>query len=460
MKDKIIDELFAKIQVLEGRLVDQEQRYVKVIKLLEQKIVRLEDELAKYQTPKTSQNSSKPPSQDFVKIRRTQSLRKSSGLKPGAQPGHTGTTLERTQTPDVFVDHKPKACSQCGCDLSNHQTRLSGSYQMVDIPEIQPIWTEHQYFETVCSCGHQNSEQAPSRGAVYGPRIQAYVSYLSVEHYMPYSRISQLLKESFGLRVSEGTIDSMLKKMGQRSTQVHENIRKKVERNGVVGSDETGFRVNGKLHWVWTWQSSEATYLSVSQNRGQQAVEENFPDGFETSLLVHDRLAAQVNTNAQGHQICIAHLLRELRYIQEIAPKNEWAAQLTDLFQETIHLEKELGSDERERQLMKFDAESALEVALSQEAYGVEARRLQRSLTKNRDKLWHYITELEVPSTNNSSERALRNIKVKQKVSTSMRTLRGAQIFCKLRSISETCKKQGKSFFNALLNIGLHPQPG
>lgn len=72
------------------------------------------------------------------------------------------------------------------------------------------------------------------------------MSCLSVEHYMPYSRISQLLKESFGLKISEGTIDSMLKKMGQRSTQVHENIRKKVERNGVVGSDETGFRVNGK----------------------------------------------------------------------------------------------------------------------------------------------------------------------------------------------------------------------
>ena len=172
---------------------------------------------------------------------------------------------------------------------------------------------------------------------------------------------------------------------------------------------------------------------------------------------MHDRLAAQINTEAGDYQFCMAHILRELKYIQEIAPENNWSRKLESLLEETIHLEKELGHDFSERRLMKLDAETALEKLLESPAHGEVAERLKKSLIKHRDKLWHYIENPEVPATNNASERALRNVKVNQKVSTSMRTLSGAEIFCKLRSIADTYKKQGTSFFKVLSQFALHP---
>ena len=142
----------------------------------------------------------------------------------------------------------------------------------------------------------------------------------------------------------------------------------------------------------------------------------------------------------------MAYLLRELNYIQENAPENIWATHLKNLLKETIHFEKELGDDYAQRAWMKEETKVAFNKLIQLEAYGETAKRLKKSLLRHDDKLWHYIEQQAVPSTNNASERALRNVKVKQKVSTAMRTLLGTEIFCKLRSIAETCKNRGLLF--------------
>lgn len=418
--------------------------------VLHKRIEELEEQIKKLSTKKTSKNSSNPPSQDKGKVERTQSLRKSSGLSSGGQPGHKGSTLELTSKPDVIVKHKSENCQKCGKELSDKAGRLSKFYQVVDIPEMKPIWTEHQDIETKCDCGHRNREELPGRGVNYGARVKAFISYLSVQHYTPVRRIAEILEEIYGLKMSEGTIVNILKEVGNQSTPIYEQLRKEVEKSEVVGSDETGFRVNGELYWVWTWQSEDATFLDVNKSRGRQTVEKNYPEGFERSVLVHDRLAAQTNTKAGEHQFCMAHILRELKYIQEIASENVWARELESLIRETISEGKELGDDYKERIQMKSEAEEALKKILEYPPQGEVAERLQKALRKNEDKLWQYIENEKVPATNNASERAIRNIRVKQKVSTSMRTVLGAEIFCKLRSIAETCKKRKTSFFQAL----------
>lgn len=56
-------------------------------------------------------------------------------------------------------------------------------------------------------------------------------------------------------------------------------------------------------------------------------------------------------------------------------------------------------------------------------------------------------------SCDNASERGIRKIKVKQKVSGCFRTDDGADIFAKIHSIAETAKKNGNSKFEAILAI-------
>ncbi len=65
---------------------------------------------------KDSHNSGKPPSSDGL-ARKTKSLRKRSGKKPGGQLGHRGETLHLVATPDVVVEHRPAVCSACQAPL-------------------------------------------------------------------------------------------------------------------------------------------------------------------------------------------------------------------------------------------------------------------------------------------------------------------------------------------------------
>ena len=89
----------------------------------------LKQELEKYSTPKNSGNSSKPPSSDLPKLKKTQSLRTPSGKKAGGQPGHEGTTLKMSGTPDTIQQHSPNYCTCCGEDLSHYQAHFIGHRQ-------------------------------------------------------------------------------------------------------------------------------------------------------------------------------------------------------------------------------------------------------------------------------------------------------------------------------------------
>ena len=78
---------------------------------------------------------------------------------------------------------------------------------------------------------------------------------------------------------------------------------------------------------------------------------------------------------------------------------------------------------------------------------------LKKGLVKCRDYIFTFLTNPEVPYDNNASERVVRKIKVKQKVSGCFRTDDGADIFMKLHSIAETAIKNGNSKFKALLAV-------
>ena len=77
----------------------------------------------------------------------------------------------------------------------------------------------------------------------------------------------------------------------------------------------------------------------------------------------------------------------------------------------------------------------------------------QRGILKVKDYLFTFLSNPSVPYENNASERGVRKIKIKQKVSGCFRTDSGADDFAKLHSIAETAMKNGNSKFNAILAV-------
>lgn len=446
--------IFVKTKVLDAKdkqikdLTNLVHTLISQIDILQKRVVYLEGELAKYKTPKNSRNSSVPPSKDENRPVKTQSLRKSSGKKSGGQPGHKGHNLEMSATPDQVIEHIPDFCNNCGNDLSLVQPTLCLKRQVIDLPPIPKVeCIEHRAYAKTCQCGHCTEGQLPAHlkaPVQYGNNIEALVGYLHARQYLPYQRLSEALSTCFGVKISQGSIDNMLQRLSEKAQGVYDRIHQKISEALVVGSDETGAKVNGKKHWIWAWQTPDYNYISVSPSRGYLTIKEEFPDGLPNAVLCHDAWKPHFQMQTRDHQLCIAHLLRDLEFLEK-RYQHPWPIECKTLFYDCLELKRVLLPDQYDKECSQRDALEERMDRLLETAIDPKHKELvtfSKRLIKYRQHLLVFLYQQQVPADNNGSERAIRNVKVKQKVSGQFRSFEGAKVFVTLRSVIDTLIKQ------------------
>ena len=424
-----------------------------IVESLTKTVQILQDEVASLKKTKNSNNSSLPPSHDLFK-HKNQSLREKSNKKTGGQKGHKGRTLEMSSNPDNIIIHKPQSqCPQCG--KNNNKLWLKAKRQVVDIPEIKSYITEHQVYSVQCDCGHVDCGAFPkavSAPVQYGNNIVALTAYLSSRQYIPYARLSELLKSMTNISMSEGTIFNILNKAANSVLPLYNAIKDEVENSTVIGGDESGVKVKNEKYWAWTWQTIKATYIVISKSRGFITISNNFPNGFPNATYVSDSLSAQLKTLASEHQLCLAHLLRELNYFNEIY-NCKWSIEMKALLKKAIALKKKMRPEQYLEPFEERDSILHTFEMLIKEAIPDNCPKIlpfAKRLKKRRNQIFTFLFYQEVPFDNNGSERAIRNVKVKQKVSGSFRSERGAEIFAILRSVFDTINKKGGNPFESM----------
>lgn len=409
---------------------------------------------------KNSQNSSIPPSTEIIPPKRTKSLRKSTGRKSGGQLGHKGHNLKMVSTPDIIVKHKPDFCSGCGSNLSNTPSELVGKRQLIDIADIKFVTTEQQVYSRVCTCGQTNQgcfSQNANGPIGYGEKIESFVAYFHARHYLPVDRMREVFNDIFGLSLSTGGICHLLNRFAKKSAPVYELIKQKLTESNQVGSDETGCKINGDLQWFWTWQSPSLTYITHSANRGGDTISSHFPKGFPKSILVHDAWKPHLNTTAKKHQLCTAHLIRELNYLMELYKDDSWAKDFSRLLDQSLRLKYEMQEDDYKENKERDQIISTFKKMLLEppEAEHKKAYTFYKRIVKNEEYIFTFLYESSVPPDNNASERAIRNIKVKQKISGQFKASQGAMNFAIIRSVIDTTLKNTQNVLDALKTIAI-----
>ena len=191
--------------------------------------------------------------------------------------------------------------------------------------------------------------------------------------------------------------------------------------------------------------------MASHKNRGQAAIDAEFPDGLKRSILVTDRHSSYFNMDVKGHQLCFAHLIRNLNYLCELDTNQTWSNQLLELLRDTIHQRKTLAWVDIDRHNIMSRLDRLLEEPL--EHLDKQFGRMQRSLRKLKDAVFTFLHNQNVHYENNASERAIRKTKIKMKVSQFFKSENGADAFAILHSIMDTAKKNNQSPFLALRTI-------
>ena len=259
-----------------------------------------------------------------------------------------------------------------------------------------------------------------------------------------------------GLAMALCSVSNMLNSMRKFSKEPYEMIRQKVAGGKVAGADETGVNVSGRNNWLWTFQNSVATYLAFDSSRSHGAITDNFtPKELEGKVWVTDRWPAYFmgDVGMEDHQICIAHLLRNLTYTMQAFPDDEWSLDMLDLLRDSVHHRNQgdTGLEVRTKMEKRLDELLARPpIYTKTDGSDTELDKLKKGIAKHRDYIFTFLTNPAVPPTNNDSEKALRPAKTKLKVSGCFRTQAGAQNYATVASVIQTAVKNGQNPFEVL----------
>ena len=422
-----------------------------------------------------SNNSSKPPSSDGYQKPNPKSLRGMSDKKSGGQPGHKAHWLEMNDYPDHVMIHEVLFCEECHSDLSEVPVLSEDKRQVFDII-VRMVTTEHRIQMKVCSnphCRHRNQSAYPEgvdHKTQYGPQTKGLFSYLHIQQLLPLNRIAEMVHALTDHTVSEGTIIRANQELHAKLEPEEQKIKAHLLESPVLHSDESGVRVNKKLHWLHTACTSSFTYYTVHKNRGKEAMDAAGLLPVYNGTNMHDGLKAY-NGYTCKQALCNEHHHRELNAVTE-NDKQPWAQQMIDLLyaikkrkEELIQIgchvmepEERAAFEDRYRVLVKvgFAENPPLPPPPQKKRGPVKQSKTQNLLDRlntKRDAVLAFMHDFRVPFTNNEAERAIRMIKNQQKVSGSFRSMEGAQIFSRVRGFVSTLRKQNLPVLNMLRQV-------
>jgi len=355
----------------------------------------------------------------------------------------------------VVVANAPEVCDKCGDPLEDCDTVLDYITQIISLPELKPLITQVNHYVKVCrTCGNRvkaNSGRRRSNAVVYDASVKGLVVYLSVVQFLPFNRIELFFKEVFGLVISQGSMVNWVSEAKKAAVPAIEKIKEYIMQSAVVGFDESGCYCNKRLDWAWIAQTVYFTLLFHGKSRKGQELEDRFGDSLERMTAVTDRHSAYFALHFLNHQVCLAHLLRECQYLNELDKNQEWSKSVETLLREAIH-------ERNQNPTEPIETKPWLE-RLDKLIYGNLSKLNEKFITfrngllKCRDYIFNFLKDPAIPPDNNASERGIRKLKIKLKNSGCFRSDLGADAFMELHSIVETTKKHGNSPYKAILAL-------
>lgn len=448
-------------------VVAENERLRALVAELGQRVADLEARLGR-----NSRNSNTPPSTEGYTKPPPRSSRRSSGRRPGGQPGAPGATLRQVADPDEIVVHSPSACAGCGGSLVGAPVTSTETRQVADLPEVALRWVEHRIEHRGCGCGATtmagagDGVPAAVRAPVsYGPGVRAVATYLVAGHHLPLGRAAAVMSDLLGAPVSPGSVATWVQGAADGLTPFTDAVRQVLTGAPVVNFDETGLRVDGALGWVHSASTDTATLYTCHARRGRQAMDAAGVLPAFTGIAVHDCWKPYWCYQVE-HALCNAHVLRELTGVYE-ATGQTWAPKLARILEQmntAAAAAKAAGHHALEPAVLaawqaRIDQVLALGRAQNPEpADGWPAKRpvavnLLDRFTSHRAEFLRFATDLRVPFTNNAAEQAVRPVKIRQKISGCLRTMVGAQAFCALRSYLDTGRKQHRDTLTILRQL-------
>jgi len=398
---------------------------------------------------------------------------KAQPQRPGRKAGKQYGRRYRRSLPDT-VDEVvevplPARCPRCGGGLEECET-VSQFQTEIPPPRVERI----EFRISVGRCRRcrrrvqgrnprQSSDAVGSAASQLGPRALALATQLNKGLGLPYGKTAAVLQQAFGLQVSRGGLCQALARVASKAEPTYQALVEEVRRSASVTPDETGWRVDGKLWWMWAFSTPRVTVYSIQPGRGFEQAARVLGTDF-AGFLVRDGWGIYRQFTNALHQTCLAHLLRRCREMILVAGRGEreFPRTIETILQQSLQLRDRRAQgqiSEHGVAVARGRLEARLDRSLERRYRSPRNRRMANHLLREREALFPFLICPGLEATNWRAEQAIRPMVVARKVWGGNRTSRGAHTQGILVSILQTCRQQLRSASSILQKLICAPQP-
>ena len=399
--------------------------------------------------------------------------RKKNPQKPGRKSGkahgpHHGKKIPE-KVDEVIAVAVPEHCSDPDCPGALEVERVEAQYQQEIVRKT--LWRR---FDTpICRCqrcgkrvqGRHPLQTSPALGAAavqLGPDALAYSVYLNKGLGLPHADVAAVLQHGYGMTVNRSTICRAVERVGRRGEATWKALREAARKALVNGIDETGWRVDAQLRWLWAVANETLVFCDILPGRGFAQAASLLGKDYD-GALIHDGWKIYYKFLQAAHQSCNGHLIRRCRDMAKLAPPGaaRFPLGVKDLLEKGLRIRdryqaKEISLHGLWTATGRLEAE--MDRLLSRGYRDPANRRLADHLWHERPYLFTYLYCPGLGATNNLIERILRFLVVVRKNWGGNRTEEGARAQAVLTSILGSAKQQGKNPIDLLVELLCSPE--
>jgi transposase len=423
------------------------------VRMLRAEVATLKEEVARLK--KNSSNSSKPPSSDIVKPPKPE-LANGAKRKIGGQPGHQKFVRQAfaSQDIDTTVICELSAKDAAGLEVLDEWY----IFQQIKLPD--KLYEVIEYRARMYLDPHTGKKfHAPlpdgiSYGGLLGADMTALAAFLKGVCHASYTTIEQFFNQVLHLDVSRGMLCKATQKVSDALASGHQRLGERLPQEPQVGVDETGHHNNGDLYWTWCFQTKTCSVFYIGQSRGCKVL----------STVLGNDFAGIVGCDYWGAyrkyarlfdvrmQYCMAHLIREIRFIAEQTSPHlvTWAQYLLGWLRKlfkTLHRKNDYLPQSFLWRMMQIK-KHFLAIVRHPPDHKL-AKKLARRFENDRaEDYFRFIAEPALEPTNNGTERDVRHTVIDRRITQGTRGDAGMRWCERIWTTIATCKKQRRNVFD------------
>jgi transposase len=393
--------------------------------------------------------------------------------RPGRQAGAAYGPRAHRRVPahidETYEAPLPARCPQCAGAVCPLRTAMQ--YQE-ELPVQRPIVRAfHVAIGRCAQCRRrvqgrhplQTSDALGAAAVQLGPQAVAFAVLLNKRFGMPYGKMAAIFRTRFHLTVTRGGLVHAVHRTARQARPTYDTLCATVRGSPVVTVDETSWRVDAGLLWLWAWVTAETTVYAILPGRGLAQAASVIGLDY-AGVLQHDGWHSYRYFTDAAHQTCLAHLLRRCRTLLLDYPEQPFVTAVKATLQAALAT--------RDRYRVGGVSEQGLAVARGRyvERLGhllqrtpsrrLAVRRFHQHLIAEFDAIFSFLFDPTLDATNWRAEHALRPAVVTRKMcGGGNRTRRGADSQQVLASVLRTADQRGLDPTDVLVALLTAPAP-